>query len=66
MRYPVDSPHYAGAFQFNEAAEIAGFQEPLAYNFDPNKYNGYQHSMTHQDESAIDGYNKFCTLVFIL
>jgi hypothetical protein len=31
----VDSPHYRGAFQFEEAAYIAGLAPPEFYPFDP-------------------------------
>jgi 25S rRNA (uracil2634-N3)-methyltransferase len=60
----VDSPHYRGAFQFEEAAHAAGFATPLVYSFDPKAYLGYEHTMTHQDGSAIDEQDRCSTWVF--
>ena len=34
----VDSPHYNGAFQFDDAAKIAGFMPPEVYPFDPASF----------------------------
>lgn len=36
----VDSPHYRGAFQFEEAAKEAGFSEPESYPFKPDVSQG--------------------------
>jgi 25S rRNA (uracil2634-N3)-methyltransferase len=60
----VDSPHYRGAFQFEEAAALAGFQEPLSYPFDPAAFSGYEHIMTHEDGSALDNHDAFATWLF--
>ena len=60
----VDTPHYRGAFQFDEAADIAGFQLPEVYPFDPNAFPEYEHTMTHQSGSALDDHHKFSTWVF--
>lgn len=60
----VDSPHYRGAFQFEEAAEIAGFVPPEAYPFDPSQFPGYEHTMTHQEGSALENHDNFSTWVF--
>lgn len=60
----VDTPHYRGAFQFDEAADIAGFQPPESYPFDPNAFSEYEHTMTHQSGSALDDRDKFSTWVF--
>ncbi|NBX02457.1 MAG: DUF2431 domain-containing protein [Alphaproteobacteria bacterium] len=60
----VDSPHYHGAFQFDEAAEAAGFKDPASYPFEPSEFPGYEHTMTNEDESAIDHHRKFRTWVF--
>lgn len=60
----VDSPHYRGAFQFDEAADIAGFAPPESYPFDPSAFPEYEHTMTHQSGSAIDHHNEFSTWVF--
>lgn len=62
----VDSPHYHGAFQFEEAAERAGFQPPVMVKFDPNHFLGYSHTMTNSDESATLKHKKFGTWVFTL
>ncbi|BBJ31379.1 MULTISPECIES: hypothetical protein [spotted fever group] len=34
---------------------------PIKYKFDPKDYPGYVHTMTNQDESAIEEYSKFAT-----
>ncbi len=60
----VDSPHYRGAFQFDEAADIAGFATPESYPFDPSAFPEYEHTMTHQSGSAIDHHDEFSTWVF--
>lgn len=60
----VDSPHYQGAFQFEEAAKIAGFPPPESYPFDPDAFPGYEHTMTHQSGSALDNHHRFRTWVF--
>ena len=39
----VDSPHYQGAFQFDEAAKFAGYEEPETYPFDPSMFPGYSY-----------------------
>jgi Domain of unknown function (DUF2431) len=62
----VDNKHYEGVFNFEEAAEIAGFKNQKKYSFYPAEFPEYQHIMTHQDESGIDNYNKFGTWVFEL
>lgn len=60
----VDSPHYRGAFQFDEAADVAGFAPPESYPFDPSAFPEYEHTMTHQSGSAIDHHDAFSTWVF--
>lgn len=62
----VDSPHYRGAFQFDEAAEETGFAEPATYPFEPDDFQGYVHTMTHQSGSALDNHDDFSTWVFRL
>jgi 25S rRNA (uracil2634-N3)-methyltransferase len=62
----VDSPHYQGAFQFDDAADTAGFLPPKAYAFDPSAFPGYEHTMTHQDGNALDNHDDFSTWVFKL
>ncbi len=60
----VDRPHWRGAFQFPLAAEKSGFQEPTVYRFYPSSFNGYTHTNTHDEDSALSDHNKFCTWVF--
>ncbi len=60
----VDTPHYRGAFQFEEAAVEAGFNPPEIYPFDPSAFVGYEHTMTHQTGSALDQHDAFSTWVF--
>lgn len=60
----VDSPHYEGAFQFDEAAQIAGFKKPFSYPFEPSEFSGYTHTMTNEDESALGQHDAFRTWVF--
>lgn len=62
----VDTPHYRGAFSFDEAAELAGFHMPEVYPFDPYEFHGYNHTMTHIDEDALENHNSFATWVFSL
>lgn len=60
----IDNPYYEGAFQFEEAAAIAGFVISDIYPFDPLQFEGYEHTMTHQDDSAIGKNNKYATWIF--
>lgn len=60
----VDSPHYEGAFQFEEATAKLGFAMVSKYDFDPSRFNGYHHTMTHEDNSALENHSKFVTRVF--
>jgi hypothetical protein len=60
----VDTPHYHGAFHFEQAAEETGFQPPEIYKFDPSDFQGYTHTMTHQDGSVLDEHNSFATWIF--
>lgn len=62
----VDSPHYQGVFQFDEAAKFAGFQEPTTYSFAPEDFPGYSHINTNDDKSAIENHTKFSTFAFRL
>lgn len=62
----VNSPHYQGAFQFEEAASIAGFLPPEVYPFDPDQFLGYEHTMTHQEGDALGNHDKLSTWVFRL
>jgi hypothetical protein len=60
----VDTPHYRGAFQFDDAAKAAGFLPPESYPFDPGRFRGYHHTMTHQEGSALENHDEFATWVF--
>lgn len=60
----VDSPHYEGAFQFEDAAEFADFKPPESYPFDPSLFSGYVHTNTNDDDSALEEHAKFMTWVF--
>jgi len=62
----VDNPHYQGAFQFDDAAEIAGFQPPEVYPFDPAGFPGYEHTMAHQNGNALENHDTFSTWLFRL
>ncbi|NBX04413.1 MAG: DUF2431 domain-containing protein, partial [Alphaproteobacteria bacterium] len=55
----VNTPHYRGAFQLEEAANAAGFLPPRAYRFDPDKFRGYHHTMTHQEGDALYNHDDF-------
>ncbi|WP_395477388.1 hypothetical protein [Rickettsia endosymbiont of Pantilius tunicatus] len=39
---------------------------PIKYKFDPKDYPEYSHTMTNQDESAIEEHSKFATWEFKL
>lgn len=60
----VDNPHYHGAFQCEEAAQIAGYKAPESYSLNPDDFSSYEHSMTNEEDSAIDDHRKFITWVF--
>lgn len=60
----ANTPHYRGAFQFEEAAESAGFRSPEVYKFDPSQFPEYEHTMTHQSGSALENHDTFSTWVF--
>ena len=62
----VDSPHYRDAFQFDKAAEAAGFLPPEEYSFEPDSFSGYTHTVTNEDEGALDHHDHFATWVFEL
>ena len=62
----IDSPYYVGSFQFEEAAEVAGFLPPKVYAFDPDQFPDYEHTMTHQSGNALDDNDQFSTWVFSL
>lgn len=62
----VDSPHYHGAFQFEEAALKTGFNQPTKYSFNPLTFPGYVHTMTNEKDNALENHEKFISLVFTL
>lgn len=62
----VDNDFYNNIFQFDDLSELVGLKHPTKYKFDPEEYKGYEHTMTHQDGSAIDKYSKFATWKFQL
>lgn len=62
----VDSPHYQGAFQFEEAAEKTGYSILGSYPFDPESFPGYSHTNTNDDDSALEKHNEFKTWIFEL
>lgn len=62
----VDSPHYQGAFQFEEAAEKAGYNIRGSYPFDPKSFPGYSHTNTNDDDSALEKHDGFKTRIFEL
>lgn len=62
----VESPHYQGAFQFEEAAEKAGYNILGSYPFDPESFPGYSHTNTNDDDSALKKHDEFKTWVFEL
>ena len=60
----VNNSHYCGTFQFEHAAEAAGFFPPDIYPFDPFSFSGYEHTMTHQEGEALDHHDEFGTWIF--
>lgn len=62
----VDSLHYQGAFQFEEAAEKAGYSILGSYPFDPESFPGYSHTNTNDDDSALEKHDEFKTWIFEL
>lgn len=62
----VDSPHYQGAFQFEEAAEKTGYSILGSYLFDLESFPGYSHTNTNDDDSALEKHDEFKTWIFEL
>lgn len=60
----VDSAHYQGAFQFEEAAAKTGYRIIGSYLFDPETFPGYSHTNTNDDNSALEKHDEFKTWVF--
>ncbi|AAY61447.1 hypothetical protein RFEPED_0223 [Rickettsia felis str. Pedreira] len=62
----VDSDFYNSIFQFEKLSQELKISTPIKYKFDPKDYPEYVHTMTNQDESAIENYSKFATWEFKL
>jgi hypothetical protein len=62
----VDNDFYNSVFRFEELSQELRISKPIKYKFDPKDYPEYIHTMTHQDESAIEAYSKFATWEFKL
>jgi 25S rRNA (uracil2634-N3)-methyltransferase len=60
----VDSNFYNNMFRFDQLAEELGIRQLTKYKFNPKDYPEYEHTMTHQEESAIDDYSNFVTYEF--
>lgn len=60
----VDTPHYHGAFRFDEAAVAVGFKPPEIYRLNPDDFPGYRHTMTHLEGDALSHHNAFATWLF--
>lgn len=61
----VDTPYYKGSFGL-EDLNLKEYREPITYKFNPSRYKGYKHTMTHKDENALEKYESFISLAFIL
>ena len=62
----VDSDFYNNMFRFDELAKELRISQLVKYKFNPKDYPEYEHTMMHQDDSAIDDYSKFATYEFRL
>ena len=62
----VDSPYYRSLFQIDKVAKIIGFQNISVYEFNPLHFSNYIHTMTNENESAIEDKQDFITIVFEL
>lgn len=60
----VDSDYYKNMFRFEKLSDELGITRPIKYKFNPKDYPEYVHTMTHQDDSAIENYSKFATYEF--
>lgn len=61
----VDTRYYKGMFDF-ENLNLPNYNKPKIYQFNPEKYIGYSHTMTHKDENGLEKYDSFISLVFTL
>ncbi len=57
----VDSSHYQGAFQFEEAAKKTEYRIIGLYLFDPESFPSYSHTDTKDDDSALEKHDEFKT-----
>ena len=62
----VDNEYYNGIFKFEKLAESLGLKYVQKYLFNPKDFPSYQHTMTHQEGSALENHNQFATIVFSL
>ena len=62
----VDSEYYNNIFKFEKLSKILCLPKPKKYNFNLKDYPDYEHTMSHQDASILDNYNKFTTYEFTL
>jgi len=62
----VDNDFYNNIFRFEKLSQALKIPTPIKYKFDPKDYPEYVHTMTNQDESAIEDYSKFATWEFKL
>lgn len=62
----VDTDFYNNMFRFDELSQLLSISKPIKYKFDPSDYPSYTHTMTHEEESGIENYDKFATWEFKL
>ena len=60
----IDSAFYQGAFQIEEASNLAGFKKIEIYNFNPLIFKNYKHQMTNEKASAVDKNDNCITIIF--
>jgi 25S rRNA (uracil2634-N3)-methyltransferase len=60
----IDSEFYNGVFRFAEIGQELDLASPIQYKFDPADYSGYVHTMTHEEGSILDEYDRFITWEF--
>ena len=49
-----------------ENLNLQNYNKPKIYKFNPEKYIGYNHTMTHKDKNGLEKYDDFISLVFTL
>ncbi len=60
----VDSIYYDGVFQFDKAADFAGYKITSTFPFDPCLFMGYNHTNTKDSGSALENHHSFVTRIF--